>query len=62
VLLALVGSALAVDKWRGLIGLLLLVVAFLRKMVIEERFMQSEFGETYARYRNEVPALIPFIA
>jgi protein-S-isoprenylcysteine O-methyltransferase Ste14 len=62
VLLALVGSALAVDKWRGLIGLLLLVVAFLRKMVIEERFMQAEFGETYTRYRNEVPALIPFVA
>jgi protein-S-isoprenylcysteine O-methyltransferase Ste14 len=61
VLLALVGSALAVDKWRGLVGLLLITAGFLRKIVIEERFMLGEFGEAYAHYRANVPALIPFV-
>jgi protein-S-isoprenylcysteine O-methyltransferase Ste14 len=61
VLLALVGSALAVDKWRGLVGLLLITAGFWRKMVIEERFMLAEFGEAYAHYRANVPALIPFV-
>ena len=61
VLLALIGSALAVDKWRALIGLTVVALGFLRKIVIEERFMSAEFGEAYARYRAEVPALIPFL-
>jgi len=62
VLLALVGSALAVDKWRGLLGLLLIAAGFIRKIFVEERFMLTEFGEVYAKYRAEVPALIPFVA
>lgn len=61
VLLALVGSALAVDKWRALIGLTLVALGFFRKIVIEERYMSAEFGEAYTRYRAEVPALIPFL-
>lgn len=62
VLLALIGTALSVDKWRALIGLALIAAAFLRKIVIEERFMTAEFGEAYEHYRAEVPALIPFLA
>jgi protein-S-isoprenylcysteine O-methyltransferase Ste14 len=61
VLLALVGSALAVDKWRGLLGLLLIAAGFVRKLMVEEKFMLAEFGDGYQRYRAEVPALIPFI-
>lgn len=61
VLLALAGTALSIDKWRALIGLLIIAAGFLRKIVIEERFMAAEFGEAYARYRDEVPALIPFL-
>ena len=55
------GTALSVDKWRAFIGLILVATGFLRKIVIEERFMLAEFGEAYARYRAEVPALIPFV-
>lgn len=62
VLFALIGTALSVDKWRALVGLALIAAGFLRKIVIEERFMLAEFGEAYARYRAEVPALIPFVA
>jgi protein-S-isoprenylcysteine O-methyltransferase Ste14 len=61
VLAALLGTTVAVDRWRALVGLVLIVVAFVRKMTIEERFMTEQFGEDYTRYRAEVPALIPFI-
>jgi protein-S-isoprenylcysteine O-methyltransferase Ste14 len=60
-LLALAGSALGVGKWRALIGVALIVLAFVRKLTIEERFMTEQFGEAYARYRAEVPALVPFV-
>jgi protein-S-isoprenylcysteine O-methyltransferase Ste14 len=61
VLLALVGSALAVDRWRGVLGLLLIAAGFIRKLMIEEEFMLAEFGDGYRQYRAEVPALIPFV-
>jgi protein-S-isoprenylcysteine O-methyltransferase Ste14 len=60
-LLALIGSALGVGKWRALIGVTLIAAAFVRKLTIEERFMTEQFGEAYARYRAEVPALVPFV-
>ena len=60
-LLALLGTAISVDKWRALVGLALMVAAFLRKLTIEERFMAEQFGKAYARYQAEVPALIPFV-
>jgi len=58
---ALGGSALAVGKWRALIGFAVMTGALVRKLVIEERFMRQEFGEAYARYRAEVKALVPFV-
>jgi protein-S-isoprenylcysteine O-methyltransferase Ste14 len=61
-LLALIGTAIVIGKWRALIGLALIVFALVRKITIEERFMMEAFGEAYARYRAEVPALVPFIA
>jgi protein-S-isoprenylcysteine O-methyltransferase Ste14 len=60
-LLALLGTAIMVGKWRALIGLALVAIAFVRKLLVEERFMAEQFGEDYARYRTEVAALIPFL-
>jgi protein-S-isoprenylcysteine O-methyltransferase Ste14 len=60
-LLALLGTAIVIGKWRALIGFALLAVALVRKLTIEERLMADEFGEAYARYRGEVAALIPFL-
>jgi protein-S-isoprenylcysteine O-methyltransferase Ste14 len=31
----------------------------MRKISIEERFLTAQFGDSYARYRAEVPALVP---
>jgi len=60
-LLAVLGTAVAVGEWRGLVALALVLTAFLRKVRVEERFMLEAFGGEYARYRREVPALLPWI-
>jgi len=60
ILLAVLGSAIAEAEWRGFVALALITLAFLRKIAIEERFLAAQFGEAYARYRAEVPALIPW--
>jgi len=54
------GTAVAIGEWRGLLALGLMTVAFLLKLKMEERFMSESFPDEYARYRMEVPALIPF--
>jgi protein-S-isoprenylcysteine O-methyltransferase Ste14 len=58
-LLAVLGSALALDEWRGVVALALIAGGFLRKIAIEERWLAEQFPADYARYRAEVPALIP---
>jgi protein-S-isoprenylcysteine O-methyltransferase Ste14 len=60
-LLAILGTAVAIGEWRGLIAFVLITAGFVVKLRSEERFMSETFGEQYARYRAEVPALIPFI-
>ena len=61
ILLALIGTALAIGEWRAALAVVLVTLAFWRKLQVEEAFMRREFGETYARYAVRVPALIPFI-
>lgn len=58
-LLAILGGAIARGEWRDLVALALILIAFLRKIQIEERFMLQQFGDAYTRYRQEVAALIP---
>jgi|SRR5215510_3753974 len=60
-LAAVLGTAIAFGEWRGLVALALFAIAFVRKIGIEERLMREGFPEQYARYRAEVPALIPLI-
>jgi protein-S-isoprenylcysteine O-methyltransferase Ste14 len=60
ILLAVLGSAIAEAEWRGFVALALITLAFLRKIAIEERLLTAQFGDAYARYRAEVPALIPW--
>ena len=58
-LIAILGSAIAEAEWRGLVALALITGSFLRKIAVEERFLTAQFGDAYARYRAEVPALFP---
>jgi protein-S-isoprenylcysteine O-methyltransferase Ste14 len=58
-LVALLGSAIACGEPRAVVGLAIVVLAFVRKLRIEERFMGELFAQQYERYRAEVPALVP---
>ena len=59
ILLALLGSAIALGEWRGLLAVGLVTISFLRKIIVEERFLTEQFGAAYTRYKAEVPALLP---
>jgi len=60
-LMGLLGTAIAQGEWRGFLAMLVIAIAFLRKIAVEERFLRHAFPEAYERYRAEVPALIPFV-
>lgn len=58
-LLALLGTAIVIGQWRGILAFVLMVGALVLKLRTEERFMVETFHDDYSRYRAEVPALIP---
>jgi protein-S-isoprenylcysteine O-methyltransferase Ste14 len=60
-LVALIGTAIAIDRWRALIALALMLAGILYKIGVEERFMRAQFGDAYERYRARVRALVPFV-
>lgn len=60
-LLALVGSAMAMGEWRAVLAFSLAWLALWRKLRLEEHLMHRQFGETYQAYCQRVPALIPFV-
>ena len=60
-LLAFIGSALAVGEWRGVLAVAIVAASFWRKLRLEESVMRRQFGEAYARYAARVPALIPLV-
>lgn len=60
-LVALLGTAIAVGEVRGFAGLLLAAIAWKIKSMTEEAFMLQQFGEQYTRYRREVKALVPYL-
>ena len=59
VLLAIAGTVVALDEWRGVVALLLMTASFWRKLLIEESWLGAAFPDQYPRYRAEVSALIP---
>jgi protein-S-isoprenylcysteine O-methyltransferase len=60
-LLALLGTAVALGELRGLLGVVVAFAAWRAKSRMEEAFMRQEFGLEYATYQGEVKALVPFI-
>jgi protein-S-isoprenylcysteine O-methyltransferase Ste14 len=59
-ILAFLGSAIALGQWRGLASVLLAFLSFTLKSRSEEVQMAKNFPD-YAQYRREIAALIPFI-
>ena len=57
---AVIGTTVASCTVHAVIGLAMIVAAFVRKLRTEEEFMRETFPGEYPRYSAEVPALIPF--
>jgi protein-S-isoprenylcysteine O-methyltransferase Ste14 len=61
ILTGLLGTAIALSEVRGFIAVGLVFVVLLAKLRREEKWMQSQFGETYATYSHKTTALVPFL-
>lgn len=61
ILVALLGTAIAVGRINLIIAFFLFSLSFWIKSRFEETFMVQTFGDEYIRYRKEVPALVPFL-
>jgi protein-S-isoprenylcysteine O-methyltransferase Ste14 len=59
-LLALLGTALAIGEWRGFLALACALIGVLFRVHAEEARMGETFSE-YAQYRRQTSALIPGI-
>ena len=60
-LLAVMGTALAVGEIRGLVAAAIAFTAWLAKSRTEEAFLMEQFGSQYEEYRRRTRALVPFI-
>jgi protein-S-isoprenylcysteine O-methyltransferase Ste14 len=58
-LLAFLGTAMAVGEWHGLLAVAIIAASFWFKLRLEERWMRESFGEVYVNYMRRVKALIP---
>jgi protein-S-isoprenylcysteine O-methyltransferase Ste14 len=59
ILMAVIGTAVALDDYAGVLAILIVAETFVRKLRIEERWLTEEFGDEYQAYRREVKALVP---
>ncbi|MGA9985606.1 MAG: isoprenylcysteine carboxylmethyltransferase family protein, partial [Acidobacteriaceae bacterium] len=60
-LAAFLGMAIAVSQVRGFLAFALIFIVLWVKLRMEEAWMRSEFGETYAAYARKTAALIPYL-
>ena len=58
-ILALFGTAITLGTMPAFAGFAFMLIAFVRKLKIEETWLCSQFGAEYEAYRNRVKALIP---
>jgi protein-S-isoprenylcysteine O-methyltransferase Ste14 len=60
ILTGFLGTAIALSQVRGVIGFVLIFVVLWAKLRMEEEWMRSQFGETYATYAHQTAALVPY--
>jgi hypothetical protein len=60
-LVGILGSAIAVGEWRGLLAVILAIAALWPKLRLEEKWLRAEFGEPYEAYSRKVSALLPHV-
>lgn len=58
-LLAFLGTGIAIGEWRGAITVVIVAASFWFKLRLEERWMRENFGAAYDQYMQHTKALIP---
>lgn len=58
-LLAMIGTALAVGELRGILAFLITLASFYQKARREERFLHQEFGEKFAAHLKHTGMFLP---
>ena len=61
ILTGFLGTAIALSQVRGVIGFVLIFFVLWAKLRIEEEWMRSQFGETYATYADQTAMLVPYL-
>jgi protein-S-isoprenylcysteine O-methyltransferase Ste14 len=61
ILTGFLGIAIAISQVRGFLAFVLVFFALWIKLRIEEKWMRSQFGETYATYVRQTAALVPYV-
>jgi protein-S-isoprenylcysteine O-methyltransferase Ste14 len=61
ILTGFLGMAIAISQVRGFIVFVLIFLAFWFKFRMEEKWMRSQFGETYSTYARKTAALVPYL-
>jgi protein-S-isoprenylcysteine O-methyltransferase Ste14 len=56
-----IGMAIAIAQVRGVIVCVLVFLVFWAKLRLEEQWMRSQFGQTYATYTHRTAALVPYL-
>jgi protein-S-isoprenylcysteine O-methyltransferase Ste14 len=57
--LAAIGSALAIDRWRCVLGVFLIILGYVIKAKREESLLAGQFGEAFDEHRKHTGFLIP---
>jgi protein-S-isoprenylcysteine O-methyltransferase Ste14 len=61
ILTGFLGMAIAISQVRGFIVFVLIFLVLWIKLRMEEQWMRSQFGETYATYAHQTAALVPYL-
>ena len=61
ILAGLLGTVIALSQVRGFIVFVLIFLMLWLKLRMEEQWMRSQFGETYATYAHQTAALVPYL-
>jgi protein-S-isoprenylcysteine O-methyltransferase Ste14 len=61
ILAGFLGLAIALSEVRGFVAFAIMFLVFWVKLSMEEQWMRSQFGETYARYVHRTAALVPYL-
>ncbi len=59
-LVGMIGTTILIGEVRAVLAVLIVLLAFLQKIKIEETFLREHFGSSYLEYQKKVKSLIPF--